>query len=159
VTKAPAASSSGSGSTPSGGSSSASSGTTYLTQLTALQAGAYGVTDGTIQIGASTYPHSVSFPCGETAAEVQSVTYDVAGFRYLNATVGIPDNSPDTTGGTANVVLHKNGSSASLGPPISGAVGSGQAVHVDLQGAAQLTISCSGAGATIALGDAALSSS
>jgi hypothetical protein len=149
----------GSDSSPNVQPSVASSRVTYLTQFAPLQAGAYGVTDGPVQIGANTYPHSTSFPCGQGAAEVQSVVYDVAGFRYLNATVGIPNNSPDASGSAANVILYKNGSSTTLGPPISGPVGKGQTVHVFLHGAAQLNITCSGAPGSIALGDAVLRSS
>jgi hypothetical protein len=136
----------------------ASGGKTYLTQLSPLQAGAFGVTDGPVQIGSDTYRNSISFACGEGAAETQSVVYDVAGFHYLNATVGIPNDSPDTTGTAANVIFHKTGTSTPIGPPISSTPGNAQAVHINLHGAAQLTISCAGAGTTIALGDAALSS-
>jgi len=143
----------------SGNPSASSSGTIYLTQLNPLQSGAYGVTDGPVQIGTGTYVDSISFPCGEAAAETQTAVYDVAGYRYLTATVGIPNNDPDGTNSAANVVFYKDGSSTTLGPPVSSTVGSGQPVHVDLQGAAQLTISCSGAATTIALGDAALSTS
>ena|ERR1022692_2690022 len=149
----------GSSSSPSNEPSPTPSAGTYLTQLTPLEAGCCGVTNGPVQMGTKTYQQSVSFGCGEGAAEVQSVVYDVAGFAYFDSTIGIPDNSPVNSGGVADIVLYKNGSSTPLGPPISGAVGKGQAVHVNLQGATQLTISCSGALATIALGNGVLSHS
>jgi hypothetical protein len=145
---------------PSNRPSAASSGTTYLVQRRPLQAGAYGVTYGPVRIGRATYQYSVSFPCGQAAAEVQSVIYEVDGFSRLSVTIGIPDNSSPTTGNAANVVLYKNESTATLGSPISiAAVGSQQTVNVNLQDAAQLTISCFGSGGIIALGDAVLSTS
>jgi hypothetical protein len=158
VTQTALRGSSGSSGSPGDKPTAASGGKTYLTQLSPLQAGAFGVTDGPVQIGSDTYRNSISFACGEGAAETQSVVYDVAGFHYLNATVGIPNDSPDTTGTAANVIFHKTGTSTPIGPPISSTPGNAQAVHINLHGAAQLTISCAGAGTTIALGDAALSS-
>jgi hypothetical protein len=137
--------------------SPASSGT-YLVQRTPLQAGAYGVTDGPVQIGRHTYPRSVSFPCGQGAAEVQSVIYNVVGFSHLRATIGIPNNSPPTTGNAANVVLYKNESSTTLGSPILVGLGRKQPIYVNLHNAVRLTISCFGSGGTIALGDAVLTS-
>lgn len=131
---------------------------TYLVQRTPLQTGAYGVTDGAVQIGRDTYPYSVSFSCGQGAAEVQSVIYNVVGFSHLRATIGIPNNSPPTTGNAANIVLYKNESPTTLGSPILVALGSHQPIYVDLHNAVRLTISCFGSGGTIALGDAVLTS-
>jgi hypothetical protein len=137
--------------------SSLASNGTYLTQLTPLEAGCCGIKNSPVQMGTHTYTQSVSFGCGAGAAEVQTVVYDVAGYRYLNATIGVPNDANNNSGGTADIILSKNGSSTPLGPPISGAVGEEQRVHVNLQGAAQLYISCSGALVTVALGNAVLS--
>jgi hypothetical protein len=132
---------------------------TYLMQRPLVVDNAFGLADGPVQIGSHTYQYSVSFDCGQAAAEVQSVTYNVGGFSHLRATIGLTNDSPPTPGHVANVFLYKNGSSTPFGPPITGMIGSGQPVDVDLQKATQLTISCYGAGGKIALGDAVLSSS
>jgi hypothetical protein len=138
--------------------STASSGT-YLMQRPLVVDNAFGLADGPVQIGSHTYWYSISFDCGQGAAEVQSVTYNVGGFSHLRATIGLTNDSPPTPGHVANVFLYKNGSSTPFGPPITGVIGSGEPVNVDLQNATQLTISCYGAGGKIALGDAVLSPS
>jgi len=121
---------------PSGAASSG--GITYLTQLTPLQTND-GFTVEPVQMGTTTYQQSIRFTC-QTA--VTSVVYNVTGFTFLDATVGVPNNATNAAGYTANISFFKNGSATQLSLPITDVVGKLQKVHLNLEGAVQLQITC-----------------
>lgn len=144
LSKPPATSSQASGGPSQSAASAAGvapSGDTYLSAIKPVQANyAYGFTTGPEQIGTTSYPQSVRYTCsgGQT-----SVVYDVAGFGYLNATLGVPNDATNGAGNTAAVTFFKDGSTTQLGPTINDAVGQPQQVHLNLDGSAQLEIACS----------------
>ncbi|NUR29628.1 MAG: hypothetical protein HOV83_27900 [Catenulispora sp.] len=120
------------------------------------------VTSGPVRIGTTDYPNSIRFTCAPFGFGTGSLTFDVAGYAFFTATVGVPNDATNGAGNTMTITFFKDGS-AQLATPLSIVVGRPQAVHLDLKGAAQLQIQCGskskqGLGASMdgALGDAAL---
>lgn len=97
-------------------------------------------TTGSTKIGTTTYPNSVRFTCG-LYGSTSDVVYDVAGFKFLNAMIGVPADATDAIGDTMAVTFFKNGSTQ-LDSPLNVNLDHPQAVHLDLQGASQLEIRC-----------------
>jgi hypothetical protein len=84
----------------------------------------------------------------------------VAGFKFLDATVGVPDNATNTSGNATTLSFFKNGSTTQLSPPIVPALGQPQKIHLNLQGSVQVEIACTtnaNALEDVALGNATLS--
>ncbi len=117
---------------------------TNLFNLTAVQnIGAYNLVNGSEQIGTVTYPDSVRFSCstGDNVAHTYLV-YDVAGFSFLNATMGVPSDATNAAGNTMAVTFFKDGTTQQLGKTISIALDQPAQVHLNLDGASQLEIGC-----------------
>jgi hypothetical protein len=139
---------------------------TNLFNLTPVQnTGAYSLVNGSEEIGTITYPDSVRFTC-ETGDDVAHtyLVYDVAGFSFLNATLGVPSDATNAAGNTMAITFFKDGTTQQLGKTISIALDQPAPIHLNLDGASQLEIGCaatSGAsqqpvGMDVALGNAAL---
>jgi hypothetical protein len=139
-----------------------SSGITYLSQLTPLQTGYSSFTAEPVQMGTATYQRSIRFTC---QTPVTSVVYNVTGYTFLDATVGVPNNASNAAGSTTNISFFKNGSTTQLGPTITDVLGQLQKIHLNLQGAVQLQIACNTAAdgpdtsMDVALGNPSLSGS
>jgi hypothetical protein len=156
VTAAPTATGAGDASaSPQPSSEPSTAGIAYLTAITPIvnNTGGSGLMTGPVQIGTTTYERSVQFSC---YSGLSDVVYNVAGFKFLNATVGVPNNAAGAAGNAATIVFLKNGSTTQLGPPISDTLGQQQQVHLNLQGAEQLEIQCSTSSGemNVALGNA-----
>lgn len=96
---------------------------------------------GSVQVGTATYPNSIRFTCN--GAYPGDVVYNVARFKFLNATIGVPNDARNAAGNTTVITFLKDSSAAQpLGSPLNVAVGQPQLVHLDLQGATQLDIHC-----------------
>ncbi|HEX3782714.1 MAG TPA: hypothetical protein VHX38_23860 [Pseudonocardiaceae bacterium] len=149
--------------------SSSAPGTTNLSALQPVETkGPVGsLTTGSEQIGTQPYPNSVRFICNSSGSTGSGdVVYDVAGFKFLDTTIGIPSDSSTAAGNTMNITFLKD-ATTQLGSPINVVLGQPQPVRLDLQGATQLEIQCSGtsnithnaAQMDVALGSATLGSS
>lgn len=141
------------------GGNSLPTGTTYLAALTPV-ASSMDPTTGAQKIGTTTYPDSIRITCGYTGHD--SLVYEVAGYKTLNATIGVPSNATNAAGKTAHITFLKDGTTTQLAPGVTTALGQPQTVHVNLQGASQLAIGCATSelwNIDIALGSATLSSS
>jgi hypothetical protein len=113
---------------------------TNLSALTPLQNYyAYNVTTGPEQIGTVTYPTSVRFTCGNTNA---NLVYNVAGYKFLTATVGVPNDATNAAGNTMTVTFFKDGSTAQLGKALIVSLDHPASVHLNLQSSSQLEIQC-----------------
>lgn len=141
-------------------------GPTNLSAIKPVQiAGSIGnFTTGSVQIGTTTYPNSVRFTCGSVVSGPGNVVYNVAGFKFLNTTIGVPNDATNGIGDTMAITFFKDGSTQ-LGSPLNIVLGQPQTVHLDLQGASQLELQClptnnvsnNQVSMDIALGDATIS--
>jgi hypothetical protein len=113
-------------------------GTEYLSSIQPLHTSGVSVTTGSEQIGTTTYPYSARISCCSTYPP-RNITYNVAGFEFLDATIGVPNDATNAAGNTMAVTFFKDGSTQ-LGTPVNIALGHPQQVHLDLQGAQQLVI-------------------
>jgi hypothetical protein len=101
------------------------------------------ITSGQVQMGNSSYPNSVGVECfAEPQNFTAEIAYDVNGARFLNATVGVPNDATNAAGASITITFFKNGPNDQLGAPVNVSVGKSQAIHLNLQGAAQLDITC-----------------
>jgi hypothetical protein len=98
------------------------------------------VTDWAAQIGNTSYPDSVRFTCNTGVESATSLVYDVAGFAFLNATLGVPSNATNAAGNTMNVTFFKDGSTDQLGKTITVSLDNPVPLHLSLGGAPQLAI-------------------
>jgi hypothetical protein len=147
---AAAAGGAGTGAQPSGIQSNPA-GVSYLFAIAPIEGN---VTPGPVQMGTTDYQSSIKLFCYNSAS---SVVYDVAGFKFLNATIGVPNDSPNATGNSTTITFFKNGSTTQLGQPITSALGQQQRIHLNLQGSDQLEVDCTsttGNGMYAALGNA-----
>ncbi len=97
-------------------------------------------TNGPERIGTTTYEYSVRFTCGYGPGDV---IYDVAGFNFLNATIGIPNDTKSPPGNTMIMTFLKDSSTVQqLGSPLEVAIGQPRSIHLDLQSATQLDLHC-----------------
>jgi hypothetical protein len=138
-------------------------GAVYLSSLTALRDtepdNGGGATIAPQQIGATTYPESVRFTCGDPISGASSLVYDVAGYRALEVTIGIPSNATNAAGNSAAIQFLKDGGSTQLIPQVTAVLDQPQKVTIPLTGISQLGISCTASnntGEDVVLGDAAL---
>lgn len=97
-------------------------------------------------IGAVTYQDSVGFTC-DTYGNLANFVYDVAGYKYLTALVGVPSDATNAAGNAMTITFFKDGSTQ-LGQPITVSLDHPQSVHLPLQDASQLQISCNATNVT-----------
>lgn len=138
-------------------------GAAYLSSLTPLQDNepdnSQGVSVAPQQIGATTYSESVRFTCGDPISGASSLVYDVAGYRALEVTVGVPSNATNGSGNSAALQFLKDGGSTQLIPQVTAMLDQPQTVNIPLSGTSQLDISCTASdntGEDVVLADAAL---
>jgi hypothetical protein len=117
------------------------SGTSLFTQQP-VQANDADVADGAVQIGTTSYPDSISYTCFTGVDSPSTVIYDVAGFSFLNATLGVPSDANNAAGNTMNVTFFKDGTTDQLGKTLTVALDSPVQLHLNLDGASQLSIAC-----------------
>jgi hypothetical protein len=132
------------GSTPATAASSApppTSGTSLFTQQP-VQANDASIQNGAVQIGTTAYPDSIRFTCYTGQDSPTSVVYDTAGFTFLNATLGIPSDATNAAGNTMNITFFKDGTTDQLGKTLTTALDSPVQLHLNLEGASQLSIAC-----------------
>jgi len=96
--------------------------------------------DGPVQIGTKSFPQSVRFQCFGVGAT--SVVYDVAGYHFLDATIGVPNDATNAAGNTSILTFLKDGSTTQLSQPVTDVTGHPQLIHLDLQHSAQLQVTC-----------------
>jgi hypothetical protein len=146
----PGSSSSGSGaagslspsvSPPTSAAPPATTGTNLFTQ-NPVQANDATVTNGAAQIGNTAYPDSVRFTCETGVYSATSLVYDVAGFAFLNATLGVPSNAANAAGNTMSITFFKDGSTDQLGKTITTSLDNPVPLHLNLDGTSQLAIDC-----------------
>ena len=117
-----------------------------LSALNPVQSqGISGPNPGPEQIGATTYQNSVGFTC---YAGGGFFYYNVAGYKFLTAIIGIPSNASNAAGNAMTITFFKDGSSTQLGSPVTVSLDHPQSVHLNLQGSSQLEIACSAIGQT-----------
>jgi hypothetical protein len=104
------------------------------------------LSNGPEQIGAVTYQDSVGFTC-DTSGNLANFVYDVAGYKYLTAFIGVPSDSTNAAGNAMTITFFKDGSTQ-LGQPITVSLDHPQSVHLPLQDASQLQISCNATNVT-----------
>lgn len=109
------------------------------------------------QIGVTTYQDGIRFSCssgdGDSYYGYNNVTYDVAGFGTLTATIGVPPDAGNAADNSATIEFYKDGTSTQLHPLVTVALDSPQTVKVNLQGASQLEINCTAAAEGGSYGD------
>jgi hypothetical protein len=147
-------------SAPAVGGTALPTGDVYLSTLTPVpNIDIWGApTEAPQQIGTVTYPDSIRFSCG-IAGSPSTLVYDVAGYRALRLTLGVPNNAADAAGNSAAVQFLRAGASTQLIPQVTVALDQAQPVTVPLSGTAQLAINCtttSSAAFDIVLGNATL---
>ena len=105
--------------------------------------------NGAQQIDNSTYQDGIRFSCSANSDSYgyNSVTYNVAGYKTLTATIGVPPDATNAGGNSASIEFYKDGTSTQLHLPVTVALDSPQTVTVNLQGASQLQINCTAANA------------
>jgi hypothetical protein len=112
-----------------------------LSALTAVQANNIsGPNPGPEQIGATIYQNSVGFTC--YAGGPSYIDYNVAGYKFLNALIGIPSGASNAAGNSMTITFFKDGSSTQLGSPVTVSLDHPQSVHLNLDGSSQLEIAC-----------------
>jgi hypothetical protein len=112
-----------------------------LSALTAVQT--YNISGpnlGPEQIGATIYQNSVGFTCYTGGPSY--IDYNVAGYKFLNALIGIPSSASNAAGNSMTITFFKDGSSAQLGSPVTVSLDHPQSVHLNLDGSSQLEIAC-----------------
>lgn len=114
----------------------------------------HSLSTGVERIGTTSYQNSVRFSCYFGGSG--HVTYNVAGYKFLDATIGVPNNATNAVDNTMAITFFKDGSTQ-MGSPLNVALGQPQPVHLDLQGAVQLKIKCDpDSEMDIVLGDATI---
>ncbi len=115
--------------------------TTYLTQKQPLGRTPLEYKVEPVQLKGTNYQQAIRFVCQNA---VTSLVYKVPEAKYLKVTIGVPDDAKNETAGVrSTITFYKDESDVALVPPVVADRGNPQAVSVDLQGAAQLKISCS----------------
>jgi hypothetical protein len=99
-----------------------------------------GPNPGPQQIGATIYQNSVGFTCYSGGPSY--MVYNVAGYKFLNALIGIPSGASNAAGNSMSITFFKDGSSTQLGSPVTVSLDHPQSVHLNLDGSSQLEISC-----------------
>lgn len=105
--------------------------------------------DSPQRIGATYYPHAIRFSCSApTHGGHYSVTYNVAGFAALTATIGIPSNATNAVGNSAIIQFFKDGGPTQLGQALTVSLGNPQTITLPLDNSSQLEIHCDAAKVT-----------
>ncbi len=142
---------------------------TDLSTLHAVNTSFNNYTTGPQQIDTTTYPDGIRFSCSSGGSDssygYNSVTYNVAGYSTLTATIGVPPDAGNAAGNSATIEFYKDGNSTQLHLPVTVALDSPQTVKVNLQGTSQLEINCTAANPNgsfgedidVVIGDATLS--
>jgi hypothetical protein len=112
-----------------------------LSALTSVQASNIsGPNPGPEQIGATIYQNSVGFTCYSGGPSY--IDYNVAGYKFLTALIGIPSGASNAAGNSMTITFFKDGSSTQLGSPVTVSLDHPQSVHLNLDGSSQLEIAC-----------------
>jgi hypothetical protein len=112
-----------------------------LSALTSVQASNIsGPNPGPEQIGATIYQNSVGFTCYSGGPSY--IDYNVAGYKFLTALIGIPSGASNAAGNSMTITFFKDGSSSQLGSPVTVSLDHPQSVHLNLDGSSQLEIAC-----------------
>ena len=99
-------------------------------------------------IGATYYQDAIRFSCSApTHGGHYSVTYDVAGFATLAATIGIPLNAT-AVGNSATIQFFKDGGPTQLGQTLTVSADNPQTITLPLDSSSQLEIHCDAAKVT-----------
>lgn len=136
--------------TPGSAPSAAPSADTALSSLPVLQADvALYTADSSQRIGGTSYPDAIRFSCSApTHGGHYSVTYDVAGFGTLAATIGIPSNATNAAGNSASIQFFKDGGPTQLGQTLTVSPDNPQTITLPLDNSSQLEIHCDAAEVT-----------
>jgi hypothetical protein len=106
-----------------------------VTNLSALSplgtSGIGSFANGPEQIGSTTYQNSVRFTCFDTTSDL---VYDVAGYKFLNALIGVPSNATNAVGNTMTMTFFKDGATNQMGKPVTVSLDHPHPVHLNLQG-------------------------
>jgi cytoskeletal protein RodZ len=150
-TASPAATgTSGAGSSPSTIQASGGGAGAEVADLSALNpvqtGGISGPSNGPEQIGATIYQNSVGFTCYNDNPSY--IDYNVAGYKFLNAVIGVPSSASNAAGNSMTVTFFKDGSSNQLSTPVTVSLDHPQSVHLNLDGSSQLEIACTSISAT-----------
>jgi hypothetical protein len=106
-----------------------------------VQAGGIGgPNNGPEQIGATIYQNSVGFTCYNDNPSY--IDYNVAGYKFLNAVIGISSSASNAAGNSMTITFFKDGSSTQLSSPVTVSLDHPQSVHLNLDGSSQLEIGC-----------------
>lgn len=112
-----------------------------LSALNSVQASNIsGPNPGPEQIGATIYQNSVGFTCYSGGPSY--IDYNVAGYKFLTALIGIPSGAGNAAGNSMTITFFKDGSSTQLGSPVTVSLDHPQSVHLNLDGSSQLEIAC-----------------
>ncbi len=76
------------------------------------------------------------------------IDYNVAGYKFLNAVIGVPSSASNAAGNSMTVTFFKDGSSNQLSTPVTVSLDHPQSVHLNLDGSSQLEIACTSISAT-----------
>jgi hypothetical protein len=144
-------------------------GDTNLFTLTPVQSNyVTGYVTGPQRIGTAAYPNSVRLTCNSGDGATTSLVYNVAGFSFLNSTIGVPNDATNAAGNSMSITFFKDGATDQLGKTVNVSLDHPHKVHLSLDGASQLEVACAGTsdGGTnsavpmdFALGNAVLSGS
>lgn len=113
----------------------------FLSELTPLNTNSVN-TPKSLMIGTETYPKSFTLGCNTGGT---SVTYPVAGYRLLEARIGLDNNQAGTAAknGYKSVIrVTGDGNAQQLGTEYTVSLGHPADLSVPLNGAVQATISC-----------------
>jgi hypothetical protein len=100
------------------------------------------VVNGVVAIGTTACPNSIGYTCNTGVYSPSTVVYDVAGYTFLNATLGVPSNATNAAGSSMSVTFFKDGSTDQLGKTLTISLDNPVALHLNLAGASQLSIDC-----------------
>jgi hypothetical protein len=116
---------SGAGSSPSTIQASGGGAGAEVADLSALNpvqtGGISGPSNGPEQIGATIYQNSVGFTCYNDNPSY--IDYNVAGYKFLNAVIGVPSSASNAAGNSMTVTFFKDGSSNQLSTPVTVSLG------------------------------------
>jgi len=112
--------------------------TTYLDSLDQVNGYDYAQPVG---LNGVRYPRSVGFSCQRATSNY--VQWSVAGYKTFSAMAGIPDDASNAFGGIAEMIFY-NQDGTQLAKPFDVSLGHPLQVTLQLNGAVQLRVTCSG---------------
>lgn len=116
-------------------------GQTYLSNLVPTVDGG-GVDEHATTIDGQSYPNSVTFSCAGLSGNGQPTeAWDVADSTTFSATVGIPDNTPDVTGYSAQFTFASQ-DGTKLSKTVTVSLGHPATVSFSISGVTQLDVTC-----------------